>query len=262
MKKVVFLFLLIVCCVCIAKQLILATTTSVYNTGLLDTLKPLFEKQYGYSLSIIAVGTGMALEYGKRADADILLVHSPDDELLFIQQGHGILRVSFMYNDFVIVGPSEKNLPLFKDVGEFFKYIYENNLKFVSRADESGTHKKEKQIWDLIGKVPSGSWYIQAGQGMSNTLLIANEKRAFTLTDRATFLSLKSKLDMKIFFENDSQLLNIYSVIVVNPSKSDKINYKGALDFVRFILDPDTLKLIKEYSVNGTRLFNLLFEPK
>lgn len=262
MKKVVCFFLLTISCACIAKQLILATTTSVYNTGFLDILKPLFEKQYGYSLSIVAVGTGMALEYGKRADADVLLVHSPDDELLFMQQGHGILRVSFMYNDFVIVGPSEKNLSSFKDVQEFFKYIYENKLKFVSRADESGTHKKEKQIWDLIGKVPSGSWYIQAGQGMANTLLIANEKRAFTLTDRATFLSLKSKLDMKIFFEGDSQLLNIYSVIVVNPSKSDKINYKGALDFVRFILDPDTLKVIKNYSVNGIRLFNLLFEPK
>lgn len=260
-KKTIF-FLLLIASVCTAKQLIVATTTSVYNTGLLDVLKPLFEKKYGHSLSVVAVGTGMALEYGKRADADVLLVHSPQDELLFMEQGHGVLRVSFMYNDFVIVGPTEKNIPPLKSAQEVFRYIYENRLSFVSRSDESGTHKKERQIWNLAGKNPSGSWYIQTGQDMAKTLLIANEKRAFTLTDRSTFIALKDKLDMKIFFENDPQLLNIYSVIVVNPDKSDKINYTGALDFVRFILDPDTLKVIKNFSVNGTRLFNLLFEPK
>lgn len=262
MKKLFALLFLVASSFCMAKQLILATTTSVYNTGLLDTLKPLFEKQYGYSLSVIAVGTGMALEYGKRADADVLLVHSPDDELLFMQQGHGVLRVSFMYNDFIVVGPTKSVVPSFKDLQEFFEYIYDNKLTFVSRSDESGTHKKEKQIWNSIGKTPSGDWYIQTGQDMAKTLLIANEKMAFTLTDRSTFLSLKNRLDMKIFFENDPQLLNIYSLIVVNPNKSSRINYKGALDFVRFVLDPDTLKVIRDFSVNGTKLFNLLFEPK
>ncbi|MGB9819880.1 MAG: substrate-binding domain-containing protein [Pseudothermotoga sp.] len=262
MNKFVFVLLLILSCVCVAKQLILATTTSVYNTGLLDFLKPQFEKQYGHSLSIVAVGTGMALEYGKRADADILLVHSPDDELLFMKEGHGVLRVSFMYNDFVIVGPDEKAVPGVRTVQEFFDYIYENKLSFVSRADESGTHKKEKQIWTSLNKVPSGAWYIQTGQDMARTLMIADEKRAFALTDRSTFLALKNKLNMKIFFEGDPQLLNIYSLIVVNPSKSDRLNYEGALDFVRFILDPATLKKISTYSTGGTKLFNLLFEPK
>lgn len=262
MKRIFAFLFLIASSFCMAKQLILATTTSVYNTGLLDTLKPLFEKQYGYSLSIVAVGTGMALEYGKRADADVLLVHSPDDETLFMQQGHGVLRVSFMYNDFIIVGPNQSTIPSLKSVQEVFKYIYDNKLIFISRSDESGTHKKEKQIWNSIGKIPSGDWYIQTGQDMAKTLLVANEKRAFTLTDRSTFLSLKDRLDMKIVFENDPQLLNIYSLIVVNPNKSSKINYEGALDFVRFVLDPDTLKVIKDFSVNSTKLFNLLFEPK
>lgn len=262
MKKTALLFFLLFSIICTGKQLIVATTTSLYNTGLLDALKPLFEKQYGHSLSVIAVGTGLALEYGKRGDADVLLVHSPEDEAIFMQQNHGVLRVTFMYNDFVIVGPSEGKLPSFKNVQEVFEYIYANKITFVSRSDESGTHKKEKQIWNSLGKIPSGSWYIQTGQDMAKTLLIANEKKAFTLTDRSTFLALKDKLSMKIFFENDPQLLNLYSVIVVNPQKSSKINYEGALDFVRFILDPTTLRTIKEFSVNGTKLFNLLFEPR
>lgn len=262
MKRIILFIFLVISCLSISRQLILATTTSVYNTGLLDILKPLFEKGYGHSLSVVAVGTGMALEYGKRADADVLLIHSPEDELLFMEQGHGVLRVSFMYNDYVVVGPARSDLPFFKDVKELFNYIYERKLTFVSRGDQSGTHKREKQIWDSIEITPSGKWYIETGQGMANTLLIANEKRAFTLTDRSTFLVLKDKVDMKILFEGDPQLCNIYSVIVVNPNKSAKINYEGALDFVRFILDPSTLKLIKEYSVNRTRLFNLMFEPK
>lgn len=247
----------------IARQLILATTTSAYNTGLLDFLKPVFEEKYKHTLSIIAVGTGMALEYGKRGDADVLLVHSPQDEEQFMKENHGILRVSFMYNDFIIVGPEEIELPAFKNVEEFFKYIYDNKLMFVSRGDESGTHKREKQIWQLSNLVPENEkWYIKTGQSMAKTLLIADEKRGFTLTDRSTFLSLKDRLDMKIFFEGDQKLLNIYSLIVVNPNKSNKINYEGALDFVRFILDPSTLKMIESYSVNNTKLFSLLFRPR
>lgn len=262
MKKFFLLMLFFLSSFCMARQLILATTSSLYNTGLLDKLKPLFERQYNHSLSIFSLGTGLALEYGKRGDADLLLVHSTEDELAFMQQNHGVLRVSFMYNDFVIVGPTEMSVPSFNSVQELFEYIFQNRLNFVSRADESGTHKKEMQIWKELGKTPSGSWYIQTGQDMARTLLIANEKRAFTLTDRSTFVALKNRIDMKVFFENDPQLLNIYSIIVVNPQKSSKINYEGALDFVRFILDPKILKTIKEFSVNGTRLFNLLFEPR
>ncbi|MGJ8453857.1 substrate-binding domain-containing protein [Pseudothermotoga sp. U03pept] len=262
MKKLFLLMLFFLSSFCMAKQLILATTSSLYNTGLLDKLKPLFEKQYNHSLSVLSLGTGLALEYGKRGDADLLLVHSIEDELAFMQQNHGVLRVSFMYNDFVIVGPTEKAVPSFNSAQELFEYIFQNKVSFVSRADESGTHKKEMQIWKSLGKTPSGSWYIQTGQDMARTLLIANEKRAFTLADRSTFVALKDRIDMKVFFENDPQLLNIYSIIVVNPQKSSKINYEGALDFVRFILDPKILKTIKEFSVNGTRLFNLLFEPR
>lgn len=243
-----------------AKQLIVATTTSLYETGLLDVLKRYFESRHDVQLVFVAVGSGMAMKMGERGDADVLLVHSPEDEEKFMSKGFGIKRASFMYNDFVLVGPSEGSQQIFKDVFSFMRYIYERQLPFVSRADNSGTHKKEMQLWRFSGIAPKGKWYHEAGVGMSQTLFIANELRAFCLTDRATFEMLKDKLSMKIYFEGGEILRNVYSVILVNPNNNKRINHEDAQKFFDFLLEDETLKLIEDHSVNGVKLFKI-FRP-
>jgi len=261
--KLFILIFLIITGLAVSQQLFLATTTSLYNSGLLDLLKPAFEKEYNWSLNILAVGTGKALKYGMDGNVDVLLVHSPQDEIDFMQKDHGVLRVSFAYNDFVVLGPEEVKIDKsFDSVKDFFRYIYEKKLPFVSRGDDSGTHKLEKRIWQSLGLEPEGKWYISTGQGMGASLMIANEKRAFILSDRGTYLSYKGGIDLGVVFEGDPALLNIYSVIVVNPAKNSSINYEGALDFVRFLLDPDTLKTMENFKVNGVSLFKPLINIK
>nr|WP_288826886.1 substrate-binding domain-containing protein [uncultured Clostridium sp.] len=238
-------------------KIILATTTSTQDSGLLDELLPDFTQKTGWEVDTIAVGTGEALKMGENGEADVLLVHAKAKEEAFIQAGHGLKRFDVMYNDFVVVGPKgkiEKN----NNAEETFRTIFDNKDAFVSRGDESGTHTKELSIWKNLNITPADNPnYISAGQGMGATLLMADEKKACTLSDRATWLATKSKTAMDIVCEKDEQLLNYYGVIAVNPEKSSKINAEGAQDFINWILSDDTQKLIGDFGVKeyGESLF-------
>lgn len=238
-------------------EIILATTTSTQDSGLLDVLLPVFTKQTGWEVKTIAVGTGEALKMGETGEADVLLVHAKAKEEAFIKAGYGLERFDVMYNDFVIVGPDgliEKN----EDANATFQTIYDNKYAFVSRGDESGTHTKELSIWESTGVTPTDNPnYISSGQGMGATILMAEEKEAFTLSDRATWLTTKEKTSMEIVCEKDTKLLNFYGVIAVNPEINAKINAEGAKAFVDWILSDDTQKLIGEFGVEeyGESLF-------
>ncbi len=230
------------------KTVILATTTSTQDTGLLDVLVPLFEKKTGYTVKTIAVGTGEALAMGERGEADVLLVHAPASEENFMAAGHGINRKPVMHNDFVLVGPAAdpagvRGLPLAEALGK----IASAKATFVSRGDDSGTHKMEKKLWKEAKITPSGNWYVDAGQGMGETLRISDQKQAYTLSDRGTYLALKNGLSLVILLEKDRALLNYYSVIEVNPAKSAKINNAGAKAFSDFITSPETQEIIRHF---------------
>jgi len=265
MKKyfaVIFIILISLSCFA-GKKLILATTTSTVNTGLLDFLKPKFEERYGYELNILSVGTGQALKLGEDGNADVLLVHAPDAEQVFMQNGNGVARVTVMYNDFVFVGSKTLKNDKIISAKEFLEFIFENKIPFISRGDNSGTNMKEIEIWDTTDLEYEGQpWYIKTGQGMGNTLIIGDEKKGTVLTDRGTYYAYKDRLDMDIIFEGDPILLNLYSVIVVDPSKSPLINYSGALDFLRFMMDENTLEEIAGYEKNGYTLFTPLIKTK
>lgn len=244
------------------KILILATTTSTQDSGLLDLLVPIFQSKTGYEVKTIAVGTGQALAMGRRGDADVLVVHAPSEEEKFMAAGHGIKRQQFMYNDFVLVGPAADPAKISKvrSAVEALRKIADSQALFLSRGDNSGTHILEKQLWTEAAIQPAGRWYQQSGQGMGQTLMIAAEKNAYTLTDRATYLKLQKRLGLSIFLEGDPKLLNIYSVIQVNPLKSPNMNAAGAQAFFDFMLLPETLKIIKTFGVQeyGQPLFQLL----
>ena len=243
-----------------AKQdVILATTTSTQDSGLLDVLVPEFEKRTGYKVKVIAVGTGQALEMGKRGEADVLLVHSPQAERELVDSGVGINYRLVMHNDFVLVGPENDpaGVKAAKSAVEAFKKIAATQSTFVSRGDESGTHKKEKEIWQEAGIAPGGRWYQEAGTGMGNTLNIASEKGGYTLSDRATFLANQKHLKLKILLEGDKSLLNIYHVMQVNPEKFAKVNAAGAKAFVDFLVSPEGQQIIGSFGVDkyGQPLF-------
>lgn len=241
------------------KEIILATTTSVQETGFLDVLVEEFKKETGVVVKPIAVGTGQALEMGRRGDADILWVHSPEGEIKFVNEGYGINRITFLHNDFVLVGPKDDPAKIKeeKSTAEAFQKIAQNKSLFVSRADNSGTHKKENKIWQKSGTKPEKNFYIEAGQGMSATLRIANEKKAYTLSDRSTFLSLKKILDLEILSEGGPLLINYYSIILVNPEKFPKINYKMAKRFQEFLLSKRAKEIIENFGKDkfGQALF-------
>ncbi len=210
-------------------ELILATTTSTQDSGLLDVLIPLFEKQSGYKVKTVAVGSGQALKMGEEGNADVLLVHSPSAEKTFMENGFGKERELVMHNDFVLVGPASDPAKV-KGLStvEAFKAIYHTGATFVSRGDQSGTHSKELVLWKNAGLNPAEEkkgWYQESGQGMGATLTIASEKDAYTLTDRATYLAGRDKLQLQILVEKDPSLLNIYHVITVNPQRHSKVNY-------------------------------------
>lgn len=231
------------------RNLILATTTSVQDTGLLELLIESYQRKTGISIKTIAVGTGQALEMGRTGEADVLLVHSPDDEKRFVAEGFGTERITFMHNDFVIVGPRENSAHVEKTdpVVTAFKKIAATQVPFVSRGDDSGTHKKEKRIWVEAKTFPEKKEYIEVGQGMSATLFIADEKEAYCLTDRATYLSLQKTLDVVLVNEGDPGLMNTYSLIPVNADKFPKINAVGAKKFLEHMLSVDTQKLVKSF---------------
>jgi tungstate transport system substrate-binding protein len=239
---------------------ILATTTSFQDSGLLDVLQKKFQDETGYTLKPIAVGSGQAIEQASRGDADVVFAHSPAAEKKMVDDGQGIERTLVMHNDFIIVGP--KNDPSkvkgSASAADAMKAIADGPAHFISRGDQSGTNVFELNLWKLATIDPKGQgWYEESGQGMGATLQIANQKNAYTLSDRGTYLAQQKNLDLDILFENDGKMLNYYHVIVVNPEKHDKVNVTGARAFAAFLVRPDVQELIGQFGVDkyGQPLF-------
>ncbi len=242
------------------KNLILATTTSTQDSGLLDVLLPVFEKDGGYFVKTIAVGSGQAMAMGQKGEADVLLVHSPDAEKKFMDEGFGVDRRLVMHNDFVIVGPSSDPAGIKgeKSAAEAMKKIASSSSVFLSRGDNSGTHSKEKSLWKSAAVTAEGQgWYQQTGLGMGQTLSVASEKGGYTLADRGTYLSMKKNLSLEVLVEGEKSLLNIYHVIGVNPAKFEKVNAAGAKAFGDFIVGEKAQAMVKSYGVEkyGSALF-------
>jgi tungstate transport system substrate-binding protein len=237
----------------------LATTTSTQDSGLLDELLPMFEQQSGIKVKVVAVGSGQAMELGRRGDADVLLVHSPAAERRFMEQGFGAKRLAVMYNDFVVVGPAEDSAQIKATpvAAEAFKDVAAGKTPFVSRGDDSGTHTKEREIWKAAGLQPEGDWYISAGAGMAQALRVANERQAYILTDRATYLTLKNELDLVVLVEGDERLLNRYSVITINPARHPHVQVDEAARFAEFMVSAKGQTTIGAFGVErfGQRLF-------
>jgi tungstate transport system substrate-binding protein len=240
-----------------ADELILVTTTSTYDSGLLDYLLPYFEENHNYDVKVISLGTGQALEQGKNGDADVALVHAKATELEMVEQGHFVDRKDVMYNDFVIVGPDDDPLGIkeLSSIKEVFVSLAENQATFVSRGDDSGTHKKELSLWKAADIAAEGSWYVNAGAGMGDTLRIADEKLGYTMTDRATYLALQETLDLAIVFEGASELFNQYGIMAVNPDNYPDINYEGAKLLIDFFVSDEGQNLIREFKPFGGTLF-------
>jgi tungstate transport system substrate-binding protein len=239
-------------------HLLLATTTSTQDSGLLDVILPVFEKQYGAKVDVVAVGTGQALALGASGDADVVLVHARSQEDAFVKAGDGKVRYDVMYNDFVIVGPSNDPAKLqgMKDAVEAFKTLASAKAAFISRGDNSGTYTKEQAIWTQAGITPAGDWYISAGQGMGEVLTMTEEQQAYTLSDRATYLSRQAKgLKLNILVEGDPLLFNPYGVIPVNPDKHPTVHAELAQQFADWITSVETQQLIASYQINGQQLF-------
>jgi tungstate transport system substrate-binding protein len=242
-------------------ELILATTTSTQDSGLLDVLVPMFEKEYGYKVKVIAVGSGQALRMGEEGEADVILSHSPQAEEEFMAGGHGESRQLVMRNDFVIVGPADDPAGIrgAADAAEALARIARAEAVFVSRGDESGTHAKELSLWEKAGIKPAGDWYQESGQGMGATLGIANERRGYTLTDRGTYLAQRASYQLEVLFEGDEALFNIYHVIVVNPQKHSRVNAEAARAFAQFLVSAEAQAAIGDF---GRELYGQpLFVP-
>jgi tungstate transport system substrate-binding protein len=241
------------------RTVILSTTTSTQDSGLLDILIPLFEKQTGYSVKTVSVGTGQALALAAKGDADVALVHAPSLEKQFVSEGKLHNRRLVMYNDFVIIGPREDPAKVrsSKSAAGALKAIEQAKASFVSRGDNSGTHTLEKSLWKSAGIEPKGAWYIEAGQGMGATLGIANERNAYTITDRGTYLALGKRVSLPILIEGDRALLNIYSVMEVNPANGPRINSAGGKAFADFMVAAQTQNVIRSFGVEkfGQPLF-------
>jgi len=249
------------------KNVILSTTTSTQDSGLLGVLVPLFEKQTGYSVKTVSVGTGQALALAAKGDADVALVHAPSLEKQYVAEGKLLNRRLVMYNDFVIIGPKEDPAKVrsSKSASGALKAIAQAKVSFVSRGDNSGTHILEKSLWKAAGIEPKGSWYIEAGQGMGATLGIANERNAYTITDRGTYLALRNgvsplrnRVSLRILIEGDRALLNIYSVVEVNPANGPRINSVGGKAFADFMVAPETQNVIRNF---GKKFGQSLFVP-
>lgn len=243
-----------------SKTVILATTTSTQDSGLLDVLVPLFEKESGFQVKTISVGSGQAMKMGEKGEADVLLVHSSDAEKKFMADGFGAGRRLVMHNDFIIVGPASDpaKVKAGRNSVDVLKRIARSGAIFASRGDNSGTHAKEKTLWKGAGITPDGQkWYQQTGLGMGQTLNVAAEKKGYSLTDRATFLALKKNLGLVILSEGDSKLLNIYHVIEINPVRWPKVNAAGSKAFADFIVSKKAQELIGRFGVDkyGVPLF-------
>jgi tungstate transport system substrate-binding protein len=241
-------------------KLVIASTTSTQNSGLFDILIPGYEKstKYDIKVEIIAVGTGKAIRIAKKGEADMLFVHDPFREEKFVAEGYGMNRRAVMHNEFVIVGPGKDPAGLkgLKSAIEAFEEIAEKGSPFVSRSDDSGTNMKELDMWDDAGINPKGKgWYFEAGANMGDTLMVANQKSAYTLSDMGTFLNYESKLALKILFKGDPVLRNNYSVIAVNPDRFTNAKYREAMDFIAFVTSTEGQHLIASYKRHGVNLF-------
>lgn len=240
-----------------AAPLRMATTTSTQNSGLLDILLPAFQKQTGIEVHVIAVGTGKALKMGRDGDVDVVMVHAVAAEEKFVADGFGTDRVQFMYNDFVIVGPASDPAGIkgVKSAADAMAKIQASQSKFISRGDDSGTHKKEKALWKAANLQPAGSWYIEAGQGMGKVLQMASELDGYSLTDRGTWLAYKDKVDLALLNEGDERLSNPYGVIAVNPAKHPDTNYADAKKLIEWVSSRQGQELIRDYRLHGEPLF-------
>lgn len=241
-------------------NIILATTTSTQDSGLLDVLIPLFEAESGYTVQTVAVGSGEAMKMGEEGNADVLLVHAPASEVAFMEAGNGTDRFLVMHNDFIIVGPAADPAAIegMTSAKDAFKAIYDAGAQFITRGDDSGTHKKELALWKSAELDPAGqAWYIETGQGMGASMTVASEKAAYILTDRATYLANKDNYQLEILVEGDNSLLNVYHVITINAEKWPAVNYEGALAFANFMINADTQAVIGEFGVDefGQPLF-------
>ena len=239
-------------------ELILATTTSTQDSGLLDALIPAFEKKTGYKIKTIAVGSGQAIAMGEKGEADVLLTHAPDAEKEVVTGGSIVNRRMVMHNDFVIVGPANDPAQIIgKSAKDALEAISHKQIVFISRGDNSGTHQTEKKLWTQSNIKPAGAWYQEAGAGMGQTLNIANEKKGYTVTDRATYLAQKKNISLVILVEGDAKLLNIYHVMEVNSEKFTKVNKEGSKAFADFLLSKEGQEMITSFGKDkfGQALF-------
>ncbi len=235
----------------------MATTTSTENSGLLDKLLPVFEEKTGMKIDVIAVGTGKAIKLGENGDVDLILVHARSREDQFVENNFGINRKDVMFNDFVILGPAEdpSQIKGMNDGAAAMKRIMESNSDFLSRGDDSGTHTKEKYLWNKTAITPEGIWYKETGQGMGAVLTMTDELYGYTLSDRGTFLSMQDKLSLEILVEGDPDLFNPYGIIAVNPEIHKDINHSGAMKFIDFITSDKGQEIINNFRNNGEQLF-------
>lgn len=239
------------------KILRLATTTSTDNSGLLKSLLPSFEQAFGYKVQVIAVGTGKALRMAQDGDVDVVLVHAPTAEEKFMASDYGVNRRYVMYNDFLIVGPENDPASIrdSKDTTAALAKIAKTRSIFVSRGDDSGTNKKEKELWREVGVNPQGNWYRAAGQAMGKVLLMADELQGYTLIDRGTWLAMQEMVDLEILVQGDNRLFNPYHIMAVNPARYPDVNYTGAMALISWITSVDGQRLVALFHVNGQELF-------
>ena len=242
-----------------SQVVILSTTTSTQDSGLLDVLVPMFEKKTGLTVKTISVGTGQALALAARGEADVTLAHAPSLEQKYVDEGKMRNRRLVMYNDFVVIGPADDPAKIkgSTSAADALGRIAASQSRFVSRGDKSGTHSLELALWQKAGVEPKGAWYIESGQGMGATLGIANDRRGYTITDRGTYLAFQKRLDLPILVEKDRPLLNVYSVMEVNPANGPRVNGPGGKAFADFMLAPETQAVIKTFGVDkyGQPLF-------
>lgn len=255
---IIYFMILIFSSSVVAKdRLKIAVTTSIENSGLFSVLLPPFEKKYQVKMFVLAVGTGKALKLGENGDVDLVLVHAPDAEKRFIDAAYGVSRVSVMHNDFVLLGPTSDpaGVKSVATLTKAFNLIYKSKSKFISRGDNSGTHKKELKLWEIAGIKPVGEWYFSIGQGMGAALTMAYEKQSYILSDRGTYLAYQGKTNLDIVYENDAALENPYHIIMVNPEHHPHIKTEMSQRFINYITGVDGQKIIRDFRINGEALF-------